>query len=137
MNTIPEWNLSNLFDKTEKCLIILNCPIQHWKLFKSIWDAGGLHHYIWNANTHTHTATLRICVDGGANRLLDAASKHADPVSFTPHLLVGDFDSLTAQTRQFYTHLNVDMHFNPDQHSTDYMKAFNYVPRHYIVSGSI
>ncbi|TIB62898.1 hypothetical protein E3P78_02123 [Wallemia ichthyophaga] len=24
------------------------------------------------------------------------------------------------------------MHFNPDQHSTDYMKAFNYVPRHHI-----
>lgn len=128
-----DWNLSNLFDDTHKCLIILNCPIQHWNLFKQIWDAGGFRAPCYDFNS-SKSASIRICVDGGANRLLEAASAHADPLQYTPNILVGDFDSLTTSTKDFYAKLNVDIFHDPDQYSTDYMKAFKHVPVDYMVS---
>lgn len=55
-------------------------------------------------------AQLRICADGGANRLFDAAPQWAPQrtpeearSAFTPHVIKGDLDSIRPEVAKFYT----------------------------------
>ncbi|EPY50909.1 thiamine diphosphokinase Tnr3 [Schizosaccharomyces cryophilus OY26] len=80
-------------------------------LNRSISISDNRFHHLWD------NASLRICADGGSNRL-----KNYDP-TLKPDILVGDFDSLTNETREHYKRMGVQILHDPDQYSTDFMKA--------------
>lgn len=106
----PDVNIIKPFDFFEsgdgyanaKALIILNqnitvCPV----FFRKIWDSCELH----------------ICADGGSNKLLDFDS------GFTPEYIVGDLDSATAETLQFYKNRGTSVIAQRSQYATDLDKA--------------
>ncbi len=58
-----------------------------------------------------------LCADGGANK--------ARAVGITPQCIIGDLDSITPQTRKFFS--SVPIIQIKDQYSTDLEKALNYL----------
>ncbi|NUN68702.1 MAG: thiamine diphosphokinase [Bacteroidetes bacterium] len=58
-----------------------------------------------------------ICADGGANR--------ARPYGITPDVIIGDLDSITQRTRQYFA--AVPIVHNPDQYNTDLEKALDHL----------
>ncbi|CAM6099816.1 unnamed protein product [Calypogeia fissa] len=78
---------------------------------------------------------LRVCADGGANRLFDELPKflpHEDEESvrhrYKPDVIIGDLDSLRPDVREFYSKLGttvVDQSY--DQETTDLEKSINFV----------
>lgn len=58
-----------------------------------------------------------ICADGGANK--------ARAFGITPHVIIGDLDSITRQTRKYFSSVPI-IHLT-DQNSTDLEKALNYL----------
>jgi thiamine pyrophosphokinase len=62
------------------------------------------------------TAQLIVCADGGAN--------HALRMNVKPHVIIGDFDSIAASTRHYFSHVQ-QLH-DPRQDSTDLEKAIAY-----------
>ncbi len=61
-------------------------------------------------------AELIICADGGANR--------ARAAGITPHYIVGDLDSLSAETRQAFPHAQLVP--RPSQYATDLEKTLTF-----------
>jgi thiamine pyrophosphokinase len=62
-----------------------------------------------------------ICADGGA--------AHLDALDIFPHILVGDFDSITPEMLTHYKASGkVDICATPDQNSTDLQKALSRIP---------
>ncbi|KAF2760673.1 thiamine pyrophosphokinase [Pseudovirgaria hyperparasitica] len=95
-----------------RCLVILNQPLQQRDTFEAIW---------------THASTW-ICADGGANRLHDlfegaCQGRRSD---FLPTAIVGDLDSLRQDVRQFYATKGVQIHEDADQYSTDLAKCMRF-----------
>lgn len=82
--------------------------------------------------THLWTQScIKICADGGSNRLYDELPKllpTQDPDSvrrqFLPHLIRGDLDSIRPEVRAFYhaAGVQIDDH-SEDQDSTDFEKC--------------
>src|ERR1700741_630380 len=66
--------------------------------------------------TLVHSADLIICADGGAN--------HARLLGITPHIILGDFDSIEPSTKQHFK--NITQLLIDDQESTDLEKALRY-----------
>ncbi|KAI9012075.1 thiamine pyrophosphokinase, partial [Phycomyces nitens] len=90
------------------CLIQLNQPIVHIHLFERLW-----------AN-----ATIRLCADGGANRVYDAFEslpKKRD--QYLPDEIRGDLDSIRPEVRAFYESKGVVVTRIDDQYSTDFTKC--------------
>jgi thiamine pyrophosphokinase len=87
----------------KRALIILNSPLgdEPSPLFTQLWNS----------------AQVRICADGGANRL-----RAAQP-QWTPDLVVGDLDSLTSETREHYEKMGVTIRKFYDQDKNDLEKA--------------
>ena len=85
-------------------------------------DVGSFLTPLW-----TH-ATLRLCADGGANRV----HRHLPPslrASHPPHALVGDFDSIAPAVLAYYRdELRVPVHHSSDLYSTDLQKALLLLP---------
>ncbi|EPX74787.1 thiamine diphosphokinase Tnr3 [Schizosaccharomyces octosporus yFS286] len=103
-NPCATWSANS--DKSEckykYAVLILNRSISVSKnRFRHLWE----------------NASLRICADGGSNRL-----RSYDP-TLRPDMLVGDFDSLTDETREHYKQMGVQILHDSDQDSTDFMKA--------------
>lgn len=73
------------------------------------------------------TKPFILCADGGAN--------NARPFGITPHLIIGDLDSITQKTRLFFS--TVPIIHNPDQNNTDLEKALNYLLSNNIPSAII
>ncbi|CAB11089.1 thiamine diphosphokinase Tnr3/ Nudix hydrolase fusion protein [Schizosaccharomyces pombe] len=69
-------------------------------------------------------ASIRVCADGGANQLRNYDS------SLKPDYVVGDFDSLTDETKAYYKEMGVNIVFDPCQNTTDFMKCHKIIKEH-------
>lgn len=70
-------------------------------------------------------AVLRVCADGGANRLYDSfgANLTGDRERYIPDMIVGDLDSLRPDVATFYEALGTEVKRRPDQDHTDFEKC--------------
>lgn len=101
--------------KTRHALIILNSPIKQppSKLFCKLWEI----------------ASVRICADGGANRLYHATNNNDTHSSgYIPDLICGDLDSLEPNIRKYYEQKGVRIQRNADQNFNDLDKALTAIP---------
>lgn len=73
------------------------------------------------------TKPLIVCADGGANKVR--------PFGITPHMIIGDLDSITQKTRLFFS--SVPIIHNPDQNNTDLEKALDYLLSINITSATV
>ncbi|KAL3685814.1 hypothetical protein R1sor_003836 [Riccia sorocarpa] len=84
---------------------------------------------LWNQ------ARLRICADGGANRLYDElpsmlTEEQPEEVRqrYRPDVIKGDLDSIRPTVREFYKNLGVKIiDESHDQDSTDFQKCISYI----------
>lgn len=80
-------------------------------------------------------ATLRVCADGGANRLFDELPRmlpgscpEAVRAQYLPTAIKGDMDSIRPDVASFYSQLGVPIHdLSEDQDSTDLQKCIEFV----------
>lgn len=77
---------------------------------------------------HWNKAVLKMCVDGGADRLRKAMGSQAE--QFLPDYLTGDFDSVSKETMEFYKSKGTKVVHTPDQDRTDLTKALMVLAEH-------
>lgn len=104
-NVINPLDLLNVKkSNTKSALLVLNQNITMChELFKQIWANCDLH----------------ICADGGSNQL-----RKFDP-SYTPDFIIGDLDSITEETMEFYKESSVEVLLQSSQFFTDLDKALS------------
>lgn len=90
-------------------LIVLNSNSFSTALLNALW-----------ISTH-----VRICADGGANRLFDLHQ------NLVPDSIVGDLDSIRPHVRDFYMSHGVDIHQDSDQDCNDLDKSIQLLWRKY------
>ncbi|MCK9408401.1 MAG: thiamine diphosphokinase [Bacteriovoracaceae bacterium] len=73
------------------------------------------------------TKPFIICADGGANK--------ARPFGITPHVIIGDLDSITQKTRHYFS--SVPIVHNPNQYNTDLEKALDHLLENGITSATV
>lgn len=69
---------------------------------------------------HWSSAVLRISVDGGTQYLRKMSN---GPEDLVPEIICGDFDSVSAETLNYYQNLGAQIIPAPDQNETDFTKA--------------
>lgn len=73
-------------------------------------------------------AFIRCTVDGGTNRWRHFLEHNDNSENLkVPDLVVGDFDSITSETRQYFTNGKTKFLHTPDQNATDFTKAVDVV----------
>eukprot|EP01134_Creolimax_fragrantissima_P003101 CFRG3101T1 len=92
----------------KSALIILNWPLIKGG-FEKLWD----------------TASVRVCADGGANRLYD--DRPDDRERFIPNAIKGDLDSLRPEVRDYYKAKGTIIIPAEDQIDHDLNKSISYV----------
>lgn len=111
---LKTWSTAGLLaDKplpTAFAMIILNQPITRKDTLHRAWEAS----------------TLRLCADGGANRLYDALTTE-EREDMLPSMIKGDLDSLRPDVRQFYASKGVEIKRDPSEYSTDLQKCIEEV----------
>jgi len=75
-------------------------------------------------NACWNPAHVRICADGGSNRLFKV-----DKEKYIPDHIVGDLDSSTKEVLEHYKKKGVAVVHDPDQESSDLHKALNLVKK--------
>ncbi|MFA6455377.1 MAG: thiamine diphosphokinase [Bacteroidota bacterium] len=73
------------------------------------------------------TKPFIICADGGANKVR--------PFGIIPHMIIGDLDSITQKTRQYFS--SVPVIRNSDQNSTDLEKVLDYLLLNGFISATV
>jgi len=68
------------------------------------------------------TSPLRVCADGGANRLYDSVDS-VERTSLRPHFICGDLDSIRPEVLAHYEGLGTIVASSPDQDTNDLDKA--------------
>lgn len=86
-------------------------------------ESEGLLRHLWGR------ADLRVCADGGANRLHDSfgggdgGDRHQDRARFVPDVIVGDLDSLRPEVARFYEGLGSEIKLRDDEDHCDFEKC--------------
>ncbi|XP_058083025.1 thiamine pyrophosphokinase 1-like isoform X2 [Magnolia sinica] len=88
-------------------------------------------------------AKLRLCADGGANRLYDEMPgllSHEDPSDvrrrYKPDIIKGDMDSIRSEVQEFYSTLGTKIvDESHDQDTTDLRKCVNFILDHELELG--
>ncbi|CAM9973808.1 unnamed protein product [Ectocarpus fasciculatus] len=88
-------------------------------------ESEGLLRHLWGR------AALRVCADGGANRLHDSfgggggggEDRHQDRARFVPDVIVGDLDSLRPEVARFYEGLGSEIKLRDDEDHCDFEKC--------------
>ena len=98
-------------ESASTCLIILN------------YELGWYWQDLWASSS------LRVAADGGLNRLHDsfAAGDDAGRARFVPDFVVGDFDSLRQDVREFYTSRGTVARHDSGQDNNDLSKCLEMV----------
>ncbi|XP_057292711.1 thiamin pyrophosphokinase 1-like isoform X1 [Hydractinia symbiolongicarpus] len=91
-------------------LLLLNQPPQPENVLDKLWK----------------NAVLKVCCDGGANRLYD--TKHGD--RYVPDFLCGDFDSIRDEVKDFFVQKKSNVVVLEDQDYTDFTKAARFAVQH-------
>jgi thiamine pyrophosphokinase len=73
-------------EKVNTHLIIANSDRNNASILKRLWD----------------NSYIKICADGGANRLYDSLKPENIVSNYIPNYIVGDLDSLRDDVRDFY-----------------------------------
>lgn len=66
---------------------------------------------------------VRVCADGGANRLYDFFDSENEREKYLPDYITGDCDSLRADVEKYYVSRGTILIRQMSQYSTDFMKA--------------
>lgn len=106
-------------DAPRYAMVLLNSPI----------DARQIGHFrhLWSS------ASLRLCADGAANRLLDCfgtaafESQNGSAAVPLPNAILGDLDSIRSDTQHFFESKGVAVHVRPSQYATDLQKTIQEV----------
>ena len=119
-------------DEAPLALVILNAQGdgESESLLRHLWDR----------------AALRVCADGGANRLHDSFGRGGDGAAdndrsaerarFVPDIIVGDLDSLRPEVARFYEGLGSEIKLRDDQDHCDFEKCLVEVERRLSPSSS-
>jgi len=92
----------------EEAIILINSPLP--SNFKRFWNQ----------------AKIRICADGGANRLFDS-TRHEETSNYIPDLIKGDLDSIRIEVREYYKKQGSQIILDTDQNTTDLQKCLNHL----------
>lgn len=103
----PAGILSSSKASSKQALIVLNQKLPDAHLFERIWAQ----------------CDVRVCADGGANRLFDYFSDDSQRQKYIPNVVTGDFDSLRTEVKEYYAAAGSKIIFDPDQYATDFMKS--------------
>ncbi|KAI8906675.1 thiamine pyrophosphokinase [Entophlyctis helioformis] len=122
-----EWRVYDFFaseqlaeNAQQRALLVLNQPLCNLALLKTIWD----------------NVSIRICADGGANRLYDSLGSDELRSKMLPDAIRGDLDSLRADVRQFYESKGIAVLKDPSQDTTDFQKCLEYLVQREQAEGS-
>ncbi|CCE65101.1 hypothetical protein TPHA_0J02800 [Tetrapisispora phaffii CBS 4417] len=97
-------------------LLILNQEIAIREAFLKLWDLY----------------KIRICADGGANRLYDFFEDDEElRLKHLPDYIVGDLDSLSDNVKEYYSKNHVVIIRQSTQYSTDFMKCVQLISLHF------
>ncbi|XP_046847018.1 thiamin pyrophosphokinase 1-like [Xenia sp. Carnegie-2017] len=100
--------------KKDICLLILNRPLDNsYEKLTKLWSI----------------ASVRICVDGGANEFYKVCKEH-QTLKWTPTYITGDFDSIKPDVMEYYKNKGTAFVSTPDQDHTDFTKAIRHVISH-------
>ncbi|KAH6573870.1 hypothetical protein BASA50_004886 [Batrachochytrium salamandrivorans] len=122
-----EWRVYDFFstDKVladtshRRALLILNQPLCRLSCFETLWQ----------------NVSVRMCADGGANRLYDTLATDELRTRFIPNFICGDLDSLRPDVREFYRSAGVEIIWDPSQDSTDFQKCLRHFEKVYETPG--
>lgn len=103
--------------------------LRPFDVFDSSNDPAALTLLLLNTSLHNidlrhlwSRSHLRVCADGGANRLYDYFDDDERP-HYVPHYIVGDLDSLRPEVRTYYAQLATVVLVQLSQYSSDFTKA--------------
>ncbi|KAL0093627.1 thiamine pyrophosphokinase [Phycomyces blakesleeanus] len=85
-----------------------------------------INHNFYNYNIYLKIilATIRLCADGGSNRLYDAFENSPEKRNLhLPDEIIGDLDSIRSNVRVFYEAKGVKVTQVKDQESNDFLKC--------------
>lgn len=105
-------------DLNHSVLLILNQKIDIGLSFRKLWDSH----------------SIRVCADGGANRLYNYFTSDAERAQYLPNYIIGDLDSLHENVYHFYDNHGVIIIKQTTQYSTDFKKCIYLISLHFNLS---
>ncbi|CZT45513.1 related to THI80-thiamin pyrophosphokinase [Rhynchosporium secalis] len=112
---VTEWQPADIFSATPKnhkpfAILVLNQALQlPAAVYSRLWASS----------------IFKVAADGGANRLHHLNAKNS--IDLSADAVIGDLDSLLPEVRTYWESRDVPVIHDPDQHSTDFGKAFHYI----------
>ncbi|TDH72742.1 hypothetical protein CCR75_007778 [Bremia lactucae] len=128
MTDLPIQHHSNLFWSAPKAaprlaVLVLNASHESWCVTQNEVDSitPDLFWSMWS------NAQLKVCADGGANRLYDRSMALGVQQQVVPHYIKGDLDSLRPDVCAFFTAKGTTVLSDPDQNSNDLDKCLQLI----------
>ncbi|GHJ88046.1 hypothetical protein NliqN6_4448 [Naganishia liquefaciens] len=125
--SVHNWTCNGIFgpagDSPSFALIVLNQPVTRPDILQRLWQ----------------NARVKICADGGGNRLHDTLQHLKGGLegksqgivdlrdAFLPDVIKGDLDSLRPDVQEFYAAKGVQIIKDGDEYSTDLQKCIQHV----------